>query len=342
MDSVSEPPQFTRVTSFPSLPPGITITASTAAAGWTGVEGFVAEGHLADFYGYTSANTVIAFHLTAATRVEWKRSRRYTRFLSEAGSLTIIPTGAENGFRTDRWSRWLIWVIDEDRLQSLAQREWESRGARVEILETFNNRGAELWMLGQRLAERIGSPLPGSRLYAESLSTQIAIHLLWNHSSLTRPAGVAAERLTDFRLRRVVEFIHASLGNEISLGELADLAGLSPNYFLSAFRKATGKTPHRYLTEQRIARACQLLHNPYCSLVDVSLTVGFSSQSHLTTVFRRFMKTTPAAYREAVLGMRGDVGVPDRRNSEPQIPAPQGQADMADQFPIVKKARLPR
>ncbi len=342
MDSVSEPNQVLRVASFPDPPPEISIAASTVTAGWQGLTGFVVEGHLADFYRYTSADTVIAFHLNAATRVEWKRSRRYTRFLSEAGSLTIIPAGAENEFRTDRWSRWLIWVIDEKRVQSLAEREWEPRGSRVEILETFNNRGAELWTLGQRLAERIGSTLPGSRLYAESLSTQIAIHLLWNHSSLTRPEGAAAERLTDLRLRRVVEFIHASLGNEISLGELADLAGLSPNYFLSAFRKATGKTPHRYLTEQRIARACQLLHNPHCSLVDVSLTVGFSSQSHMTTVFRRFMKTTPAAYREDVLGVRPDAGLLDRMNPESQVRSHQAKADLPDHNRIVKKARLPR
>ena len=38
--------------------------------------------------------------------------------------------------------------------------------------------------------------------------------------------------------------------------------------------------------------------------MDISLAVGFSSQSHMTTVFRRFMKTTRAAYREEVLGLR--------------------------------------
>jgi AraC family transcriptional regulator len=323
MDPMSEPPQRRQGVSSLNLPPEVSIAASTVAAGWGSVAGFVVEGHLAGFYRCMAPDTVVAFHLGAVTKVEWKRHRRYTRFLSEAGSLTIIPAGVENEFRTDRWSRWLIWMIDGDRLQSLAEKEWEPRGSRVEILETFNNRGAELWTLGQRLAERICSPLPGSRLYAESLGTQIAIQLLWNHSSLTRPAGAAMERLSDLRLRRVVDFIHSSLGNEISLGELADLAGLSPNYFLSAFRKATGKTPHRYLTEQRIARACQLLHNPHCSLVDVSLNVGFSSQSHMTTVFRRFMKTTPAAYREDVLGLRPDAGGPDRPR-------------------IVKKERSPR
>jgi AraC family transcriptional regulator len=328
---------------FPlNLPPEISITASTVAAGWRNVVGFIVEGHLADFYRSMVPDTVVAFHLSAVTRVEWKRRRRYTRFLSEAGSLTIIPAGAENEFRTDRWSRWLLWVIDGDRLQSLAEKEWEPHGSPVEIVEAFNNRGAELWTLGQRLAERICSPLPGSRLYAESLSTQMAIHLLWNHSSLTRPDGAAIERLTDLRLRRVVDFIHASLGNEISLGELAEVAGLSPNYFLSAFRKATGKTPHRYLTEQRIARACELLHNPHCSLVDVSLDVGFSSQSHMTTVFRRFMKTTPAAYREDVLGLRPDSGGLDRGDPEAPVRPTAEKTDPPDRSPTVKKERSRR
>jgi AraC-like DNA-binding protein len=146
------------------------------------------------------------------------------------------------------------------------------------------------------------SPIPGSRLYAEALKTQLALHLLWNYSSLPRQDQKRAERLTDPRLRRVVAYIRSSLGSEVSLEALAELANLSPNYFLSAFRRATGKTPHRYLTEQRVAKACELLHNPHRSIVEVSLAVGFSSQSHLTTVFRRVLNTTPAAYREEVLG----------------------------------------
>ena len=112
------------------------------------------------------------------------------------------------------------------------------------------------------------------------------------------------EKLADPRLRRVIEYLHGSFAEEISLDGLALVAGLSPNYFLHAFKQTTGQTPHRYLTELRIAKACELLHNPYWSIVEISLTVGFSSQSHLTTVFRRFVKTTPAAYREEVLGIR--------------------------------------
>ena len=102
----------------------------------------------------------------------------------------------------------------------------------------------------------------------------------------------------------MIDYLHGSFGEEISLDGLAQVAGLSPNYFLHAFKQTTGQTPHRYLTELRIAKACELLQNPHRSIVDISLAVGFSSQSHFTTVFRRFMKTTPAAYREEVLGLR--------------------------------------
>ncbi len=125
---------------------------------------------------------------------------------------------------------------------------------------------------------------------------------------------MAAEKLADPRLRRVIDYLHGSFGQEISLDGLAEVAGLSPNYFLHAFKQSTGKTPHRYLTELRIARACELLQDPHRSIVDISLAVGFSSQSHLTTVFRRFLKTTPAAYRQEILGRHPDGAGPDRSN----------------------------
>src|SRR5262249_8594620 len=159
------------------------------------------------------------------------------------------------------------------------------------IVESVNKNDAEMWGLGQRMAAQIRSPVNGSRLYAESLSVQIAIQLLWNYSSLARVGAEHPGRLGDSRLRRVIDYIHDTLGDDVSLEALAEVAGLSPSYFVGAFRQATGRTPHRYVTEQRIAKACGLLQDPHRSINDVSAAVGFSSQSHLTEVFRRMMKT---------------------------------------------------
>jgi AraC family transcriptional regulator len=289
-----------RTTSLRRFPPE-PAAPSVKPVGLRHSEARVVECGRVDEYRHRSPTVLVGFLLQGTTGVEWRRSGRLTRFLSEPGSLTIVPPGNDHVFQTDRWSRSLSWSVDPRWLQSVADQEWRPRGLTVEIQESFNNRDAEFWTLGQRLAAHISAPHPGSRLYAESLSIQLALHLLWNYSSLPGATDARAERLSDPRLRRVIDYIRSSLGNEISLELLAELAGLSPSYFLSAFRQATGQTPHRYLIEQRVAKACELLQNPHRSIVEVALAVGFSSQSHLTTVFRRFMGTTPAAYREDVL-----------------------------------------
>jgi AraC family transcriptional regulator len=284
------------------LPPEMSVVTSTQAVGWENINGVITTGRLEEFFEYSAPFHVVAFNLRGATTVEWKRGLRFTRFHAQPGDLLITPFGGANSIRQIQPNEAFSCCLSPERLQSLAEQEWKPHGQTIEIVAGYN-RDAELWSLGQRLAARLRSPIPGSRLFAETLVTQIAIKLLWNYSSLPRQGHSPEKKLADPRLRRVIEYLHGSFAEEISLDGLALVAGLSPNYFLHAFRQTTGQTPHRYLTELRIAKARELLHDPYRSIVDISLAVGFSSQSHLTTVFRRFVKTTPAAYRVEVLGI---------------------------------------
>ncbi|MGP0062208.1 MAG: helix-turn-helix domain-containing protein [Isosphaeraceae bacterium] len=292
---------------------GMSVVASTRALGWEEIHGAITEGRLDDFFDYSAPFHIVTFNLKGAPTVEWRRGARFSRFQAHPGDLLVTPSGAGHSIRQPDPNEAFSCCLRPDRLQALAEQEWNPRGASIEIAESFN-RDVALWTLGHRLAARLRSPIPGSRLFAESLVTQIAIELLWNYSSLPRPSPTSVEMLTDPRLRRVIEYLHGSYGQEISLDGLAAVAGLSPNYFLHAFKQSTGKTPHRYLTELRIARARQLLEDPHRSIADISLAVGFSSQSHLTTVFRRFLKTTPAAYRQEVLGLHPEAAGAGRRN----------------------------
>jgi hypothetical protein len=104
--------------------------------------------------------------------------------VSEPGSLTIIPAGGVHRFRSDRPARALFWMIDPAQLRSIAEREWGE--TTVEIREACNVRDAESWALGRRLAALMLSPISGSRLCAEALGAQLALHLLWNDSTLPR------------------------------------------------------------------------------------------------------------------------------------------------------------
>ena len=66
-------------------------------------------------------------------------------------------------------------------------------------------------------------------------------------------------------------------------------------------RRHTGVRPHEYLLRRRIERAQELLKQTGVTLVDIALTVGFQSQAHFTTVFKRFVGDTPYQWRSAYL-----------------------------------------
>jgi AraC-like DNA-binding protein len=88
---------------------------------------------------------------------------------------------------------------------------------------------------------------------------------------------------------------------KITLQDLAKVSGLSRMHFAAQFRTATGMRPHQYLLKRRIERAEELLKRPDVPLVEVALMVGFQTQAHFTTVFKRFAGDTPHQWRCAYL-----------------------------------------
>jgi AraC family transcriptional regulator len=105
--------------------------------------------------------------------------------------------------------------------------------------------------------------------------------------------------LQKWRLKRVVEYVDKHLARKITLAELAAVAGLSRMHFAAQFRAATNLRPHEYLLRCRIERAKAFLSQSSMALVEISLTVGFQTQAHFTTVFKRFVGETPYQWRAA-------------------------------------------
>ncbi len=88
------------------------------------------------------------------------------------------------------------------------------------------------------------------------------------------------------------------LGETITLDELAGLVGLSRFHFCTAFRQATGQTPHAWLTALRIGRARRLLAEPALSVTEIGLAVGYQTPSAFAAAFRRHAGVTPGAFRK--------------------------------------------
>ncbi|WGF87954.1 helix-turn-helix domain-containing protein [Marinivivus vitaminiproducens] len=142
-----------------------------------------------------------------------------------------------------------------------------------------------------------GQPMPLA--YVEHLVALILIRLA--HGTATPPATARPAALSGAALRRVRDYVEAHLDQDLSLATLAAVAGMPVDRFARRFRAATGQAPYAYVLERRVRRGERLLAEPEGDIATIALRLGFSSQSHFTSAFRRRVGTTPASYRTAFL-----------------------------------------
>ena len=106
-------------------------------------------------------------------------------------------------------------------------------------------------------------------------------------------AGLKPERLA-----RVMERIDNGLHEPLQIAHLAQAACLSPFHFARMFKHTTGKSPHAFVTERRMAFAQHLLKSTDLSIAEVSRRTGYRTQAHFTGVFRQWTGLTPKRFRE--------------------------------------------
>jgi len=136
-------------------------------------------------------------------------------------------------------------------------------------------------------------------LYIDTLAQMMAVHLARGHSAQSRPGRMPTmQAMSGWRMRRVIEYIEENLDGDLSLEAMAAEVDITPIYLARAFKAAVGQSPHRYVLARRIERAKELLRNSEMPVVDVALSSGFSSQSHLSYWFQRYVGVSPAAYRQ--------------------------------------------
>lgn len=134
------------------------------------------------------------------------------------------------------------------------------------------------------------------RLYAESLSIALASYLARNYAGKKYPMK-ERQKFSPTTLGKITAYITDHLDANLSIGELAKLVHLSPFHFARIFKASTNRTPHRFVTEQRVLQAQRLLLRTGLGIADIAHRTGFSSQSHLSTVLRKELGITPSALR---------------------------------------------
>jgi AraC family transcriptional regulator len=138
-------------------------------------------------------------------------------------------------------------------------------------------------------------------ILADTLNTTLAVQVM---RRFVNPSAMMLEPVNGLsreRLKRVRDYIETHLNDRLTLADLAGVACLSIYHFSRSFKQAVGAGPQRYVMRQRIERAKTLLRRTNLPLASIALEVGFTDQSHLTSIFRRETGITPGRFRAALI-----------------------------------------
>lgn len=244
-------------------------------------------------------NTIVSIHIGPSVLVSCRRGGFRHRGTAVHGDIDIIPSSTPSVWEMKQRDTVLVLSVSPELLGNVA-RELDLDPAQIEIRNRFQVRDAQLENIAWALKAEMEGGYPCGRVYLESLAVSVAARLLRFHSSRSTDPGPQNGTLSDRRLRRVLDYIEANLNRNISLADIASVAGLSVSHFKGLFRESVGVPTHQYLIRRRVERAKSLLGEGKLPISQIAFETGFAHQSHLARHMRRVLGVSPKALRDAL------------------------------------------
>ena len=240
---------------------------------------------------------LVTFSLGEACHGEIRTASGFRARGQTPGSVCVIPSGQAYSAQFAGDSEHLAIYLEPALVQRAADEARTPGGRVVEVIEGCSPHDPVVRSVGMALLGELEAEGLSGRLYAESLASILAIHLLRHYTASGEGAQRFTGGLSGRRLRRVLSAIAENYESDLSLSELARVAEMSTFHFAREFKRTTGTTPHQYLIKFRVEHAKELLTESELPLVEVSSRSGFSHQSHFTRLFHRLTGMTPQSYR---------------------------------------------
>ena len=99
------------------------------------------------------------------------------------------------------------------------------------------------------------------------------------------------------RVQKVQDYINKHYKEEIRLGQLADMVGMTEVSFSRFFKLRTGKTLQDYITDIRLGYALRMLVDTTMSIAEICYESGFNNLSNFNRIFKKKKMVSPKDFR---------------------------------------------
>ncbi len=221
----------------------------------------------------------------------WGRFGDGDAFPIRAGHTVLIPSKTIHAYGASAESPWTIyWVhvngLKADTLPRLLE-------ADTDYPLLFVGKDPALASLFERILSIVGRGYSADSL----LQASMALGELIAHFVVNRHRHPNNDNGMDERIERVIDLMHNSLGETLSIEDLAGRVNLSCSHFAAIFKKRTGFPVLDFFTRLKMQQACFLLDSTDMPIKTIAADLGFDDPFYFSRTFRRIYDLSPLQYR---------------------------------------------
>ncbi len=239
----------------------------------------------------------VVLHLGGPKHVTRRGGGRTISAAVDEGALTVVPAGTRYEWMTVGPIDFAHLYVYPARVSGLIASKYDRDPTTVTLDEQVGFKDPLLSQVMGEMLGQLGEASTEANAYLDALLDVAMAQLAHKHSTLGQATRVARHALAPVRLRRVIDYEEAHIGETISLDDLALVAGLSRFHFSRAFQNALGEPPSIYLARRRLELAKRLLRMSDLSHAEIARRSGHGTPSRFAATFKRQTGQTPSDYR---------------------------------------------
>jgi AraC family transcriptional regulator len=238
----------------------------------------------------------VQLHLRPVRPVKfWLRGRPLSDELVQEGGVSILHLENNPSMYLGSAFDMVQFYVPRVALDEFAD---ENDGCRCETLTwAFGKVDPRLTSLAQCLLPVLERPELATELYVDHLVFAAQAYIARTYGGIKIAPSIVRGGLAPWQFHRATEMLKANLDGQIALSQVARECKLSVSHFVRAFKQTIGEPPYRWLLQQRIDAAKELLLHSELPMVEIALKCGFADQACFIRAFRKLLNTTPGEWR---------------------------------------------